>query len=173
MRPIFFQSLILIFVIQFQMLMAPYFQVLELKPNWVVLVLIHFSLKSGLRQLPVLGMLSGLCFDAISHGMTGVYGISFMLMVLYVQWLSTWFYSNSILFTMLAVFIISMVEGSTGLTLIKLLEPEISWNWSLFHKILPVSLLHALAAPWVFQVVTQLEQMFLRSRHDNGHISPP
>ena len=78
MRPIFFQSLILIFVIQFQMLMSPYFQVLELKPNWVVLVLIHFSLKSGLRQLPVLGMLSGLCFDAISHGMTGVYGISFM-----------------------------------------------------------------------------------------------
>ena len=96
-----------------------------------------------------------------------------MLMVVYVQWLSTWFYSNSILFTMLAVFIISMVEGLTGLTLIKLLEPEISWSWSLFHKILPVSLLDTLAAPLVFQVVTQLEKMFPRSSHDNGHISPP
>ena len=108
-----FQSMLVVFGILFQVLITSFIQPMGFKLNWVLMILIILAFLHGNRLIPFLAIFAGIWCDLMSHGMIGVYGISFLFVILVTQWISTWFYSHTLLLGMI-VFIL-MERLSVGI----------------------------------------------------------
>ena len=96
-----FQSVLVVFGILFQVLITSFIQPMGFKLNWVLMILIILAFLHGNRLIPFLAIFAGIWCDLMSHGMIGVYGISFLFVILVTQWISTWFYSHTLLLGMI------------------------------------------------------------------------
>ena len=54
-----------------------YFQLGGLKINWLLMFMLVLTFRHSKLLLPFVGILAGLICDALSHGIMGIYGISF------------------------------------------------------------------------------------------------
>ena len=99
-----FQSVLVVFGILFQVLITSFIQPMGFKLNWVLMILIILAFLHGNRLIPFLAIFAGIWCDLMSHGMIGVYGISFLFVILVTQWISTWFYSHTLLLGMIVFF---------------------------------------------------------------------
>ena len=99
-----FQSVLVFLSIIFQILITPYLHLFGYKLNWVLMILVILAFQQNSRFISFLAILAGICCDVLSHGMIGVYGISFLFVILLSQWLSIWFYSQTVLLMTIVFF---------------------------------------------------------------------
>ncbi len=158
-----FQLIIASTSVWFHVLLSSYFQPGGIKINWMLLILIAFGLRYNPRWLPFLAALLGMFCDALSHGMIGAYGISFMLTILLAQWISGWFYTTTVFFTSLAFFALSLVEGTFGLFMLTFLESNLYLRESWFNRILPASILQGIAGPLVLWGIIRLDAFMIKT----------
>ena len=159
-----FQSVLVIFGILFQVLITSFIQPMGFKLNWVLMILIILAFLHGNRLIPFLAIFAGIWCDLMSHGMVGVYGISFLFVILVTQWISTWFYSHTLLLGMIVFFTLSLFEGFISLTLLKWSEEEFRWGWNFLYTAFPQALIHGIVGPLLLKGVLFLESLGLRSR---------
>ena len=100
----------------------------------------------------------------MSHGMIGVYGISFLFVILVTQWISTWFYSHTLLLGTIVFFTLSLFEGFISLILLKWSEEEFRWGWNFLYSAFPQALIHGIVGPLLLKGVLFLESLGLRSK---------
>ena len=56
-----------------------YVQLGSLKINWILIIMLLMTFRHSTHLIPFLGILAGLICDALSHGIMGLYAISFFV----------------------------------------------------------------------------------------------
>jgi len=106
-----------------------YVQLGNLKINWILIIMLILTFRHSSNVIPFLGILAGLICDALSHGIMGLYAISFFLTLLLARLLNKLFYSNTLLTVSLAVLSMSIVEGWISISILGMLGTEINRSY--------------------------------------------
>ena len=140
-----------------------YVQLGSLKINWILIIMLVLTFRHSTHLIPFLGILAGLTCDALSHGIMGLYAISFFITLLIARLLNKLFYSNTLLTVSLAVLSMSVVEGWISISILGMLGTEINQTSLVLSTVLPLSVLHGLGAPVILIGVIWCEKLFLRN----------
>lgn len=139
-----------------------YFQILGLKINWLLVFMLVLSFRYSKNLLSFLGIFAGLICDALSHGIMGLYGTSFLLTLLLVNQLKRVFYSNTFFSISLAVSGLSILEGWISISILGLFETNIEQSALLLKRIFPLAIMHGFVTPIILQLVIWGENFFLK-----------
>ena len=139
-----------------------YVQIMGLKINWILIFLLIQTFRQSKLGIAFFGIFAGLIFDALSHGIMGIYGTSFFLTLLITNQVKKVFFANTFTAVSLAVFSMSIVEGWISLTILSMFEPELELSYHILSSTLPLSLLQGLMTPIILQFVIWGENLFLR-----------
>lgn len=134
-----------------QLSVAPLASVFGVKPNLVLMTVILAGLRWQHPWLFVYGALTGLGMDVFSHGVLGVYGITYLLISLLTLYTARSVYENNLWFTMLAVGGLTLAEGLMAITIFEVLDVRSPWWDWLFWRVVPLAFYHGLlASPALF-----------------------
>ena len=140
-----------------------YVQLGSLKINWILIIMLVLTFRHSTHLIPFLGILAGLICDALSHGIMGLYAISFFVTLLLARLLNNLFYANTFFTVSLAVLSMSFFEGWISISILRLLGTEINQTSLVLSTVLPLSVLHGLGAPVILLSVIWCEKLFLRN----------
>ena len=140
-----------------------YVQLGSLKINWILIIMLVLSFRHSTHLIPFLGILAGLICDALSHGIMGLYAISFFVTLLIGRLLNKLFYANTFYTVSLAVLSMSVFEGWISISILGMLGTEIDRSSLLLSTVLPLSFLHGLGAPLILLGIMWCEKLFLRN----------
>ena len=140
-----------------------YVQLGSLKINWILIIMLVLTFRHSTNLIPFMGILAGLICDALSHGIMGLYAISFFVTLLLARLLNKLFYANTFFTVSLAVLSMSVFEGWISISILGMLETEINRSSLMLSTVLPLSFLHGLAAPAILIGVVWSEKLFLRN----------
>ena len=140
-----------------------YVQLGSLKINWILIIMLVLTFRHSTYLVPFLGILSGLICDALSHGIMGLYAISFFVTLLLARLLNKLFYANTFFTISLAVLSMSVFEGWISISILGMLGTEIDRSSLLLSTVLPLSVLHGLGAPLILLGIIWCEKLFLRN----------
>ena len=141
-----------------QLTVFPYLSVFGIKPNLLLLTVLVLGLRWMAPWLFVYGSLAGIALDVFSHGMLGVYGISFFLISILSIYVGSSIYENTVWFTMAAVAGLTLAEGVISISIFEILDGATPWWQWLFRKVLPASIYHAVLAPFLVWGLARLER---------------
>ena len=139
-----------------------YVQLGSFKINWILVIMLVLTFRHSKHLIPFLGILAGLICDALSHGIMGLYAISFFVTLLLARFLNKLFYANTFLTVSLAVLSMSLFEGWVSISILGMLGTEINRSSLMLSTVLPLSFLHGLGAPLVLLGVVWFDKLFLR-----------
>ena len=140
-----------------------YVQLGSLKINWILIIMLLLTFRHSTHLIPFLGILAGLICDALSHGIMGLYAISFFVTLLLASLLNKLFYANTFLTVSIAVLSMSLFEGWISTSILGMLGTEINQTSLVLSTVLPLSVLHGLGAPVILVGVIWCEKLFLRN----------
>lgn len=159
-----FQSVLVFFGIIFQILLTPYLHLFGYKLNWVLMILVILAFQQNSRFISFLAIFAGICCDVLSHGMIGVYGISFLIVILITHWLSSWFYSQTLLLMTIVFFSLTLLEGFFSFTLLEWSDEEFRWSSNLIKITLPQAIIHGFIGPILMKGLHFMEQIGVRTK---------
>ena len=140
-----------------------YVQLGSLKINWILIIMLVLTFRHSTHLIPFLGIFAGLICDALSHGIMGLYAISFFVTLLLARLLNKLFYANTFFTVSLAVLSMSVFEGWISISILGMLGTEINQSSLVLSTVLPLSVLHGLGAPVILLGVIWCEKLFLRN----------
>ena len=140
-----------------------YVQLGSLKINWILIIMLILAFRHSIHLIPFLGILAGLICDALSHGIMGLYAISFFVTLLIARLLNKLFFANTFYTISLAVLSMSVFEGWISISILGMLGTEINQSSLVLSKVLPLSVLHGLGAPVILLGIMWCEKLFLRN----------
>ena len=140
-----------------------YVQLGSLKIKWILIMRLVLTFRHSTHLIPFLGILAGLICDALSHGIMGLYAISFFVTLLLASLLNKLFYTNTLFTVSLAVLSMSGIEGWISISILGMLGTEINQSSLVLSTVLPLSVLHGLGAPVILLGVIWCEKLFLRN----------
>jgi rod shape-determining protein MreD len=142
-----------------QLTVVPYAAISGLKPNLMLLAVLLLALRWQEPWLFVYAAIVGLALDVFSHGIVGVYAVSYFLVSLLALYAGRSVYENNLWFTMGAVAGLSLAEGVISSTIFELLDQSTPWWRWFFREVVPVSLYHGLLAPFLLYGLVRLERL--------------
>lgn len=137
-----------------------YVQIMGLKINWILIFLLIQTFRQSKLGIAFFGIFAGLIFDALSHGIMGIYGTSFFLTLLITSQIKKVFFANSFTSISLAVFSMSIIEGLISSSILSIFEPELEISDLMLSVTLTLSLLQGLITPVILQFVIWGENLF-------------
>ena len=140
-----------------------YVQLGSLKINWILIIMLVLTFRHSTHLIPFLGIFAGLICDALSHGIMGLYAISFFVTLLLARLLNKLFYANTFFTVSLAVLSMSVFEGWISISILGMLATEINQSSFVLSTVLPLSVLHGLGAPVILLGVIWCEKLFFRN----------
>ena len=140
-----------------------YVQLGSLKINWILIIMLVLKFRHSTHLITFLGIMAGLICDALSHGIMGLYAISFFITLLLASLLKKLFYANTFYTVSLAVLSMSVFEGWISISILGMLGTEINQSSLVLSTILPLSVLHGLGAPVILLGIMWCEKLFLRN----------
>ncbi len=140
-----------------------YVQLGSFKINWILIIMLVITFRHSTHLIPFFGILAGLICDALSHGIMGLYAISFFVTLLFGSLLNKLVYANTFLTVSLAVLSMSLFEGWVSISILGMLGTEINKSTLMLSTVLPLSVLHGLVAPVILLVVLWCEKLFIRN----------
>lgn len=130
-----------------------------LKPNLMLIVVLLIALRRQEPWLFLYAAPAGLALDVFSHGVVGVYGISFFLVSLLALYAARAVYEHNIWFTVGGVAGLSLAEGVISSSIFEILDPTTPW-WSWFlRRVIPLAILHGLLAPFLLFGFVRAERL--------------
>ena len=140
-----------------------YVQLGSLKIYWILVIMLVLTFRHSKNLIPFLGILAGLICDALSHGIMGLYAISFFVTLLLARLLNKLFYANTFFTVSMAVLSMTVFEGWISISILGMLGTEINQSSLVLSTVLPLSVLHGLGAPVILLGVIWCEKLFLRN----------
>ena len=147
----------------FNIVLNSYVQLGSLKINWILIIMLVMTFRYSTHLIPFLAIFAGLICDSLSHGIMGLYAISFFVTLLVASLLNKLFYANTFLTVSLAVLSMSVFEGWISISILGMLDTEINQYSLMLSTVLPLSFLHGLGAPAILLGVVWFEKLFLRN----------
>ena len=142
-----------------QLTLAPHLALFGLKPNLMLLILLVVGIRWIDPWLFIPAITMGLAMDVFSHGVLGIYGISFLLISFLARYVGFLIYENSLWFTMVAVTGLSLAEGFISLSIFEILDGRFEWwNW-LFRIVIPLAFYQGLLSSLLFYLLLKLEKV--------------
>lgn len=145
-----------------QLTMVPIVSIFGTHPNLPLLTVMLVALRWLDPWVFIFGALVGVGMDVFSHGLLGVFGISYFLVAIASRVSGIAVYENNWLSTALLVVALSVLEGVLSLIILEALDPGIPWWLWLFQKVVPVSLYHGALAPLLVPAIDWIEQRYER-----------
>ncbi len=127
-------------------------------PNLLLLTVLLCGLRWQDRWQFAYAALAGLACDVFSHGMLGVYGLSFFLVSYAARLAGIAMYESNPLSLMVLVGGLSVMEGVLSTTIFNLLDGGAPWWHWLFTAVLPVALYHAVLTPLFLLAFERIER---------------
>ena len=115
-----------------------YVQLGSLKINWILIIMLVLTFRHSIHLIPFLGILAGLICDALSHGIMGLYSISFFVTLLLARLLNKLFFANTFFTVSLAVLSMSVIEGWISISILGMLGTEINQTSLVLSTVLPL-----------------------------------
>ena len=140
-----------------------YVQLGSLKINWILIIMLVLTFRYSTHLIPFLCILAGLIWDALSHGIMGLYAISFFVTLLLARLLNKLFYANTFFTVSLAVLSMSVVEGWISISILGMLGTEINRSYFMLSTVLRLCFLLGMGAPAILLGVVWFEKLFLRN----------
>ncbi len=140
-----------------QLSLAPLISIAGIKPNLILVFMLVITLRWMGPWLFIYAALSGLAHDAFSHGLLGVYALSFFLVFFAARYAGMSVFEKNVGVAMVGVFILSMVEGLVSVSIFEYLDPSVPWWEWMLGKIAPGSVFNALLTPPVWIMLSRLE----------------
>lgn len=135
------------------------------KPNLPLITVLVMGIYWLEPWVFIYGALCGLALDVFSHGVLGIYALSYFGVSFLSRYAGISIYDNNILFGSLAVAGLSFVEGLASVTLFQTLDAGIPWwRWVFLHA-LPGAIYNGLAAPLVFLAFKRLGRWMRLGEH--------
>ena len=139
-----------------------YFQLGGLKINWMLIFMLVLTFRHPSLLLRFVGVLAGLICDALSHGIMGLYGISFFVTLLLARQVIKLFYANTFFSVGIAVLGMSFFEGWISLSILGQFEESLNQFSLIMTSTLPLAVLQGLVTPIILQSVILGEKLYLR-----------
>ena len=158
MRPLFAAAVGLV-AFWIQVTLAPHVSVFGVHPDLLLITVILFGMRWLHPGLYLYAALAGLAQDSFSHGVLGVYGISFLLTGALANVAGLLIYEQNVLFLSATVLGLTLAEGLIALTVLQLLGSETAWLTWFFVRVLPQSIYHALLTPLMLWGLRRLERL--------------
>lgn len=133
-----------------QLTVAPLLEVWGTKPNLVLVGMLAMGIFWMEPWLFIYAALAGLALDVFSHGILGIYGLSFFCVSFLARIAGASIYENNMLFALLSVFGLSLGEGMISLALLNILDSSVPWWFWLFTQVVPNAVYNTLVAPVLF-----------------------
>lgn len=162
MRLLFFTLGVVFFGTWMNIVFNNYFQIVGLKINWLLLLMLVLSFRFSNLLFPFVSIFAGIICDALSHGIMGIYGSSFFLTILLVSQVKKVFYSNTFLSISIAVVGMSIFEGWLSIFILGLFQPELQQSSLIITKIIPISIIHGFLTPIILNFIIWGENVFLK-----------
>jgi rod shape-determining protein MreD len=148
-----------------QITVAPNLAIIGIRPNLMLVTLLAVTLRWRDSFVFVYAAALGVTLDSFSHGVLGVYGISFFAVAITARLVGQAMYEDSLLSATLVVFGLSLLEGVIFTSVFQVLDKQVGWGSWIFFRVLPGSVYNAALAPLVFLALGRLERwMKLQSR---------
>ena len=143
-----------------ELVFGPLLSIGSSKPSLLLLTVLLLALRHTPPWIFILGTLAGLARDLFSHGLLGLYGISFFVTVILARWLGLMVYERNALFTFVAIGALATIEGGVALFLMNWMDPTVPWWGWLGTRVIPLALFHAVLAIPVAWAQEKLENRF-------------
>ena len=141
-----------------QITVVPSIAIWGIRPNLVLVTLLAIALRWRDTFVFVYAAVLGVALDSFSHGVLGVYGISFFGVALAARLAGNAMYEDNLVSGVMAVFGLCILEGIVFTSIFRVLDHGVPWwNWVL-ARVLPGALYDALLAPLVFMGLMRLER---------------
>ena len=141
-----------------QITLAPHLAVFGYKPNLLLITVLIFGLRWINPWLFVYAAVAGLAQDVYSHGLLGVYGLSFLAAAALANLTGKLIFEQNTLVIALIVVGLSIVEGMIALTLLNILSSDALWLSWFFGRVIPQALYHGALTPLFLFGLNRLER---------------
>ncbi len=162
MRLVFFSIGYIVFGSWMNLVINNYFQIVDLKINWVLIFTLVLAFRYSRIFLPFIGIIAGLICDAHSHGIMGLYGASFFLTLLMVNQIKKVFYSNTLFSISLAISALTFFESLTSLFILGLFETDLEQTSLIISTSLMLAIIHGFITPVIIKLIVWGEHIFLK-----------
>ena len=162
MRLVFFSIGYIIFGSWMNLVINNYFQIVDLKINWVLIFTLVLAFRYSRIFLPFIGIIAGLICDAHSHGIMGLYGASFFLTLLMVNQIKKVFYSNTLFSISLSISALTFFESLTSLFILGLFETDLEQTSLIISTSLMLAIIHGFITPVIIKLIVWGEHIFLK-----------
>jgi len=139
-----------------------YFQLGGLKINWMLIFMLVLTFRHPSLLVPFVGVLAGLICDSLSHGIMGLYGISFFVTLLIARQMIKAFYADTFYSVSIVVLAMSFFEGWVSLLILGQFEDSVKQFSLLMTSTLPLAILQGLVAPIILKSVIWGEKFYLK-----------
>lgn len=141
-----------------QLTVIPLLEIWGTKPNLALATVLVMGIYWMEPWLFFYATLLGLAMDVFSHGILGIYGISFFCVSFLARMTGVSIYENSFLFGLSGVFGLSLVEGFISVTLLQFLDGSVPWWRWILTQVFPNALYNGLLAPVLFLLCMALSR---------------
>jgi len=122
------------------------------QPNFLIILVVFLGLRGGGWQGGVLAFLLGLVDDCFSGIFFGLSAFSFLAIYLAMRKVSGRLYTDSLLLTLLVVFLATIINGFFHLLLLLLFSAAAGIYKSLLPALIPQALVNAFSAALLFSL---------------------
>lgn len=141
-----------------QVTLAPAVSIFGVRPDLLLLVVILLGMRWVHPALYVFAAAAGLAQDSFSHGMLGVYGISFLITAGLANVTGLLIYEQNALVITAAVFALTLAHGIAALTVLDSIGSEMTWLGGFFATVAPQAVYHALLTPAILWAQRRLQR---------------
>ena len=140
-----------------QLSLAPLIAVAGFKPNLILVFMLVIGLRRAGPWLFIYATLSGLAHDVFSHGLLGVYAVSFFLVFFAARYAGMSVFEKNLIFAVTGVFILTLMEGLISVSVFEYLDPSVPWWEWMLGKVAPGAVFNCLLTPPVWFLLSRLE----------------
>ncbi|NLY43654.1 MAG: rod shape-determining protein MreD [Clostridiaceae bacterium] len=147
--------LLLAFVVQSTVLQ--YSQIFNVKPNLVIMLIIHFSLIRGSVEGAIVGFIGGLFMDILAGRIVGLYSLIGMYIGVAAGYFNKRFYKDNYFVALFFTFIFTFAFEFTFYLLFYFIWGETRILYVLQHIIVPEAIYNCVVAVPVYMVLIKID----------------
>ena len=154
----FIVSLMLLFAYILQSTVLQYTQIFNVKPNLVIMLIIHLSLMRGSVEGAIVGFVGGLLMDILAGRIVGLYSLIGMYVGVAAGYFNKRFYKDNYFVALFFTFIFSFVFEFIFYVLFYFIWGETRILYALQHIIVPEAIYNCIIAVPVYMVLIKVDK---------------
>lgn len=157
---ILLKGAIIVVALLIQLTLINLITILGVKPDFIMVVVVVFSLLKGEKEGSISGFVSGLLQDIFSTGLLGINALAKTVIGFTCGIVKEKIFHEHILFIIPVItFIASFMQSIIMLLLLRAFGTEYNLAWSLKQVALPEALYSSLLSPFIFLAINKLFQL--------------